>query len=106
MRFIPRNEMDIAVVGVASYVKLDEDHKCISSGISLASVAPTPVNAKDAEDFLIDKKFTQENIEEASNLAPNSANPISDVRGTSEYRKKLVKVLTSRPLSVCIEDSI
>ena len=57
--------MDIAVVGVASYVKLDEDHKCISSGISLASVAPTPVNAKDAEDFLIDKKFTQENIEEA-----------------------------------------
>ena len=105
-RFIPRNEMDIAVVGVASYVKLDDENKCISSGISLASVAPTPVNAKDAEDFLIDKIFTKETIEEASKLAPNSATPISDVRGTSEYRKKLVKVLTSRTLSECLEDSL
>ncbi len=58
-----------------------------------------------AEDFLIYKKSTQENIDEASNLASNSANPISDVRWTSEYRKKLVKVLTSRTLSECIEDS-
>lgn len=105
-RFIPRNEMDIAVVGVASYVKLDDENKCISSGISLASVAPTPINAKDAEDFLIDKTFTKETIEEASKLAPNSATPISDVRGTSEYRKKLVKVLTSRTLSECLEDSL
>ncbi len=105
-RFIPRNEMDIAVVGVGSFVKLDDQNKCISSGISLASVGPTPIKAKEAEKFLINKDFTKENIEEASKLAPNSANPISDVRGTSEYRKKLIKVLTSRTLSECLEDSL
>ena len=105
-RFIPRNEMDIAVVGVGSFVKLDDQNKCISSGISLASVGPTPIKAKEAEKFLINKDFTKENIEEASKLAPNPANPISDVRGTSEYRKKLIKVLTSRTLSECLEDSL
>ena len=105
-RFIPRNEMDIAVVGVGSFVKLDDQNKCISSGISLASVGPTPIKAKEAEKFLINKDFTKENIEEASKLAPNSANPISDVRGTSEYRKKLINVLTSRTLSECLEDSL
>ena len=105
-RFIPRNEMDIAVVGVGSFVKLDDQNKCISSGISLASVGPTPIKAKEAEKFLINKDFTKENIEEASKLAPNSANPISDVRGTSEYRKKLIKVLTSRTLSECLEESL
>jgi xanthine dehydrogenase FAD-binding subunit len=105
-RFIPRNEMDIAVVGVASFVKLDDKKNCLSSGISLASVAATPVNAKDAAEFLIDKEFNKESIEGASNLAPNSATPISDVRGTSEYRKKLVRVLTNRTLNECLQDSL
>ena len=104
LRFIPRNEMDIAVAGVASFVALEPGTRnCTEARISLASVAPTPVRARAAEALLENKEITAELVREAGEKAVEASSPIDDVRGTVEYRKELVRVLTRRTLLMCME---
>jgi carbon-monoxide dehydrogenase medium subunit len=104
LRFIPRNEMDIAVAGVGSFLHVDPKTMVVKKArIALASVAPTPVRARGAEAALEGKKISEKLIGEASEAAVESATPITDVRGSAEYRKELVKVLTRRTLGICLE---
>jgi len=104
LRFIPRNEMDIAVVGVGCMIALAPGtRRCTIARIALASVAPTPVRAKAAETVLEGKEITAALIDEAGEKAVEAARPISDVRGSADYRKELVKVLTRRTLRQCME---
>ena len=103
-RFIPRNEMDIAVVGVGSSVVLDTSgQNFVSARIALASVAPTPVFAKEAGDSLAGKAVSDEAIQQASELAMAAAKPISDMRGTIRQRIHLIGVYTRRTLNNAIE---
>jgi carbon-monoxide dehydrogenase medium subunit len=103
-RFIPRYEMDIAVVGAASWVQLDESREKIERArIALAAVAPTPMFAAEASDWLSGKPATEEAFAEAGELAKKVASPISDMRGTAEYRTHLVGVLTRRTLIKAVE---
>ncbi len=103
-RFIPRNEMDIAVVGTASWVQLDESRELIRSArIALAAVAATPVVAKEASEWLAGKPATADTFTEAGELAKSVASPIDDMRGTAEYRRHLVGVLTKRTLARAVE---
>lgn len=105
LRFIPREEMDIAVVGAASMISVDPATKrCNQARIALASVAPTPVRAREVEAALEGQVLTTELVRQAAELAPNSASPINDVRGTIEYRRELCKVLTRRTLENCLSD--
>ncbi len=105
LRFIPREEMDIAVAGAGSLVAIDPGTKrCIQARIVLASVAPTPVRARDTEAALEGQVLSKELVRQAAELAPNASSPITDVRGTVEYRKELCKVLTRRTLEHCLED--
>ncbi len=102
-RFIPRNEMDIAVVGVASSVVLDATGKKFKSArVALAAVGPTPIYAKAASDYLAGKPVNDETIEQAAAMAKAAARPISDMRGTIDQRKHLVEVLTRRTLQKAI----
>lgn len=102
LRFIPRNEMDIAVAGVGSFLQLNpSDNTVQKARIALASVAPTPVRARAAEELLEGNVLSDELIETAAVAAVGSATPISDVRGSAEYRRELVKVLTRRTLGIC-----
>jgi len=104
LRFIPREEMDIAVAGVGSFVQLSPDNKtCEQARITLAAVAPTPLRAKEAEAFLAGKALDVTTIEQAGELAAQAASPISDVRGSAAYRIELVKVLTRRTLTKVLE---
>ncbi len=104
LRFIPRNEMDIAVAGVGTSVVLDESgQNFVSARISLASVAPTPVFAKDAGDSLAGKPVSEATIQEASEKAMADAKPITDMRGTIRQRIHLVGVLTRRTLNIAVE---
>lgn len=104
LRFIPRNEMDIAVAGVASMLALEPGTtKCAQVRIVLASVAPTAVRATAAEQVLEGNEVTVDLIREAGEKAVEAASPISDVRGSAEYRIELVKVLTRRTLARCME---
>ncbi|MDE2940120.1 MAG: xanthine dehydrogenase family protein subunit M [Chloroflexota bacterium] len=103
LRFIPRNEMDIAVAGVGSAVVLDSSgQNFVSARIALASVAPTPVFAREAGDSLAGKAVSDESIEEAARLAMEAAVPITDMRGTVRQRIHLVGVLTRRTLNNAI----
>ncbi len=103
-RFIPRNEMDIAVVGAGSWVQLDESRQRIAAArIALAAVGPTPRQAVQAAEFLCGKEPTEENLHEAGELAKQVATPISDMRGPAEYRTHLVGVLTRRTLAAAVE---
>lgn len=101
LRFIPRNEMDIAVAGVGSYLQLNSDNTVEKARIALASVAPTPVRARAAEAVLEGNVLTDDLIESAAVTAVEAATPITDVRGSAEYRRELVKVLTRRTLGIC-----
>jgi len=104
LRFIPRNEMDIAVAGVGSSVVLDASgQNFVSARISLASVAPIPVFAKDAGDSLAGKPVSDDTIEEAAQKAMADAKPITDMRGTIRQRTHLVGVLTRRTLNNAIK---
>lgn len=104
LRFIPRNEMDIAVVGAGASVVLDADRKrFVSARIALGAVAPTPLPASDAGAFLSGKEVTRENVKEAARLAQAIAKPITDLRGTAEHRKHLCAVLVKRALDKAIE---
>lgn len=102
IRFIPRNEMDIAVAGAGVSVVLDNG-TIKSARVALASVAPTPLFVKEAGDALAGKPATEESVRIASGLARDAAKPITDMRGTSEYRKHLCEVLTRRALLTAIE---
>jgi carbon-monoxide dehydrogenase medium subunit len=104
LRFIPRNEMDIAVVGAGASVTLDENGKrFVSARIALGAVAPTPLLASDAGAFLAGKEITHANVKEAARMAQAIAKPITDLRGTAEHRKHLVAVLVERTLTKAIE---
>ncbi|MBK9926096.1 MAG: FAD binding domain-containing protein [Anaerolineales bacterium] len=104
LRFIPRNEMDIAVVGVGASVLLGADRKrFVAVRIGLGAVAPTPLLASPAGDFLAGKALTHENVKEAAKRGQAIAKPITDLRGTAEHRKHLVAVLVERTLNIAIE---
>jgi carbon-monoxide dehydrogenase medium subunit len=101
LRHTPRRELDIAVVGVASQLTM-ADGRCAKARIALASVAPTPVRAPAAERSLEGQVVTPQAIERAATLAIEAARPISDQRGSVEFRKHLVRVLTRRTLTAAL----
>jgi carbon-monoxide dehydrogenase medium subunit len=101
LRFIPRNEMDIAVVGVGASVTLDGD-RCVAARIALGAVAATPLFAEKASASLIGKEMNAEAFDEAGDLATALSSPIDDMRGTAEFRRHLVGVLTRRTLEIAV----
>lgn len=103
-RFIPRNEMDIAVVGAAAWVRLNAAKDTIEQArIGLCAVAPTPRFAIEASQWLEGKPASAESYERAGELARKVAAPISDMRGTTEFRLHLVGVLAQRTLAKAVE---
>lgn len=111
LRFIPRNEMDIAVVGAAAAVVLDESRplagifvqRFVSARVALGAVAPTPLFVPEAGAFLAGRPATAENVAAAAEIAREAARPISDMRGGAAQRKHLTAVLTRRALQGAIE---
>ena len=100
LRHIPRQEMDIAVVGVASLLVISpENGLCAEARISLGAVAPTPIRASAAESALVGTDLASDILEKAAYLASESARPISDMRGSKDYRREIVRVLTRRTLA-------
>lgn len=102
-RFIPRNEMDIAVVGVGAAVELAEDgERILSARLALGAVAPTPLRVPAAEEALAGQPTNDETLANAAKAAQQAISPITDMRGTAEYRIHLTEVLTRRVLQAAI----
>ena len=99
LRFIPRNEMDIAVVGVGAAVVLDESRtRFVSARIALGAVAPTPLFVPEAGAWLAGQPVSENTLAEAARIAQAAARPIDDLRGTRAQRTHLTGVLTRRAL--------
>ena len=101
LRHTPRRELDIAVVGVASQLTL-ANGVCTKVRIALAAVAPVPLRATAAEQALEGQAVTPERIARAADLAVETARPISDQRGSADFRRHLVRVLTRRTLTTAL----
>lgn len=103
LRFIPRNEMDIAVVGSGVAVTLDQARThCTAARIALAAVAPTPLLVPEAGEALVGGTLTEEDLERAATRAQSAARPIRDMRGDADYRRHLIGVLVRRVLRIAI----
>lgn len=103
-RMIPRNEMDIAVVGVAAFVKLDESgQKFESARIALGAVGPTPLLCEGAAESLVGQPVDEATIDKAADAARSIVSPITDMRGTEEYRRHVTGVLTRRVIQAAVQ---
>ncbi len=103
VRFTPRNEMDISVVGAAAWVQVSADGNHIACGrVALAAVAPTPLAVPEAESILAGQPIDDTTIAKVSAAAQQAARPITDMRGTAEYRRQLVGVLVRRALEIAV----
>ena len=103
LRFIPRTEMDIAVVGCGVNLTLDAGGTCTDARVVLGAVAPTTVIVEDAAKALISHKLDEPTLAALDAAAQKACKPISDKRGTIEYRTKVAGVLARRATAIAFE---
>tara|TARA_R110002072_G_scaffold1780_9_gene14772 strand:- start:59493 stop:60347 length:855 start_codon:yes stop_codon:yes gene_type:complete len=102
LRFIPRTEMDIAVVGVGISLTLSKG-VIAKARVSLGAVAPTPLLVKAAAKAIIGTKLDDDALEALAEACSAACNPIDDKRGTIEYRKRIAGVLAKRTAKIAYE---
>jgi carbon-monoxide dehydrogenase medium subunit len=103
LRFIPRTEMDIAVVGAAVSLTLDADGVCTDARVVLGAVAPTAILVTDASAALVGRKLDETSLAGLDQAARRACRPIDDKRGTIEYRTKVAGVLARRAAATAHE---
>ncbi|HVC56538.1 MAG TPA: xanthine dehydrogenase family protein subunit M [Stellaceae bacterium] len=103
LRFIPRTEMDIAVVGCAVNVTLDGNGVCTDARVVLGAVAPTQLIVAGAAEALIGRKLDDDTLARLDSAAQAACHPITDKRGTIEYRTKVAGVLARRAAAIAFE---
>ena len=103
LRFIPRTEMDIAVVGAGVSVTLDGAGLCTDARVVLGAVAPTAVLVSDAAAALIGRTLDATALAALDEVARHACKPIDDKRGTIAYRTKVAGVLARRAAAIAYE---
>ena len=88
----------ISVVSVAVVIEIGEGQQCRKARIALGSVAPLPMRARQAEKSLENNLLTPKTIQQAGVIAAGEVSPISDLRASADYRRKMVEVLVCRLL--------
>ncbi len=102
LRFIPRTEMDIAVVGSGVNLTLDEHGRCTAARVALGAVAPTVVHVQTAGDALVGTACDDEALEAMAAAARAACRPIDDKRGTVAFRTTVAGVLTVRAAKIAL----
>lgn len=103
LRFIPRTEMDIAVVGVGVSVTRDPDGTVTDARVALGAVAPTVVRVEDAEDAITGTKLDDEALAKLAAACEAACSPIDDKRGTVAFRTEVAGVLAKRAIQTAYE---
>ena len=99
LRFTPRTEMDIAVAGVGVSLTV-VGGQCTNARVAIGAVAPTAMLVPEAAQALVDTDLNDDALHRAGEACKAAASPISDKRGTAEYRKKVVAVLCRRAVAL------
>jgi aerobic carbon-monoxide dehydrogenase medium subunit len=102
LRFIPRTEMDIAVVGAGASLALDAQGVCTHARVALGAVAPTPLLLADAAKALIGTRVDAAALDALGKAASAACRPIDDKRGTIAYRIKVAGVLARRAAGIAL----
>jgi len=100
LRFIPRTEMDIAVVGAGVNLTLDASGTCTEARIVLGAVAPTAILVPDGAAALVGRRLDDEALSRLDAAARRACKPITDKRGTIEFRTKIAGVLARRAAGI------
>ncbi len=100
---LERKVGDFATAGVAAQLTLDAAGNCQRAGIGLTNVGLTPIKARQAEQTLTGKKLDEANIRQAAEAAAAESRPMDDIRGSAEYKRDLVRVLTARALGKALQ---
>ena len=103
LRFIPRTEMDIAVVGCGVCLTLDAKGKCTAARVSLGAVAERPLLVAAAAAALVGSTVDDAALQKLAAAASAACRPIDDKRGTKEYRIKVAGVLARRAAQIALE---
>lgn len=103
LRFTPRTEMDIAVVGCAVNLTLDDSGTCTDARVSLGAVAARALVVDDAAKALIGTKIDDAALDALAAAASAACSPIDDKRGTIEYRTEVAGVLAQRAAAIALE---
>jgi carbon-monoxide dehydrogenase medium subunit len=103
LRFTPRAEMDIAVVGAAAWLALGEDGRCTGARLALGAVAERAIAVPEAEAVLLGTRLEPASLEAAAERARSAARPISDRRGTAAFRRHVAGVLARRAFARAAE---
>jgi carbon-monoxide dehydrogenase medium subunit len=103
LRFIPRTEMDIAVVGAGVALTLDDAGVCTQARVGLGAVAPTPLLVVDAGKALVGSRVDDKALAALAAAVSAACKPIDDKRGTIEYRIKVSGVLARRAATIALE---
>ncbi len=103
LRFIPRTEMDIAVVGCGLCLTLDTKGICTAARVSLGAVAARPLLVAEAAEALVGTKVDDGALQKLDAAAQAACRPIDDKRGTKEYRIKVAGVLARRAAQIALE---
>ena len=96
LRFIPRTEMDIAVVSAGVSLTLDEDGVVNTARVALGAVAPTVLLVEEAARVLIGTKVDAATLDKLAHICSAACRPIDDKRGTVVFRKKVAGVMAKR----------
>jgi carbon-monoxide dehydrogenase medium subunit len=100
LRFIPRTEMDIAVVGAAVSLTLDAGGVCADARVVLGAVAPTAILVPEAAAAVVGRKLDETALAGLDEAARRACKPIDDKRGTIEYRTKVAGVMARRAAAI------
>lgn len=102
---IERKAGDFAIVGLAVQVELDASGQVTQAGIGICNCGPTPLRAAAAERALTGQTLSAGVIEQVSKWVPEDSDPTSDLRGTADYKRDLLRVFTKRALTEIMADS-
>ena len=106
LRFIPRTEMDIAVVGCGISLTLDGAGKCTAARVGLGAVAPTVLLVADAANALIGHTLDEATLHKLDAAIQAACKPINDKRGTIEYRTKVAGVIARRVAAIAFDRAL
>jgi len=98
LRLTPRTEMDIAVAGTGVSITLDTAGVCTAARVAIGAVAPTALLVEAAGQALVGSKLEDDAIDRAVTAVRAAASPISDKRGSAQYRTHVVGVLVKRAI--------